>query len=70
MITVILRDGRVLQYNGADNADQAKDHFRIFNEKTNHWFAKFPMDVVERIDGLKPCRILKESRNKKKMKTY
>ncbi len=70
MISVILRDGRVLQYNGTDNCKVIDGYFNIFNLKKDCWYAKFPMDVVERVDGIKPCKILKESRDKKRMKKY
>jgi len=62
---------------GSDNKDgaitikqNANAHVRIYNDKTNNWFAFFPLDVVERIDGFKPCQILKESRDKKRMRKY
>ncbi len=68
MLHVVLRDGRVLKYNDADQAIQQQDHFYISGGK--YWYARIPLDVVERIDGGKPCQILKESRDKKKMKKY
>jgi hypothetical protein len=69
MISVILRDGRVVQYNDASNARLSNGEY-IIEDGESYWYGRFPIDVIERIDGVKPCRIRKESRDKKTMLKY
>jgi hypothetical protein len=70
MIDVVLKDGRVLRYNYAENADiEGNIHYRIVDKK-NAWISLIPIDVVERVEALKPCKIMKDLRDKKRMPKY
>ena len=68
MISVILRDGRVLKYNNADRWRQDGNFIQLESEK--YMYAVFPKECIERVEYAKPCKILKESRDKKRMKKY
>jgi hypothetical protein len=69
MVSVVLRDGRVIQYNEATTYSTGDTWVDI---KDNHsgYYATFPTEVVERVEFDKPCQILSESREKKRMKKY
>ncbi len=71
MIHVILRDGRVLRYNDVNHLELRYGEYTLRIKKEEDFFcACFPMDVVERIETVKPCQVMKDKRNKKKMPTY
>lgn len=70
-LDVILKDGRVLRYNDANSASLVNSVFIIYNDiEPNYFIAKIPIDNVERIDSIKPCKILYESRSKKNRQKY
>ena len=70
MIRVILKDGRVLDYNQAENVRKSDDGFIRLIDK-GCWYAIFNPDVVERIEyDIQPCQIRKDRRDKKRMKFY
>jgi hypothetical protein len=71
MLTIVLRDGRVLQYDDANHVEQRDVEYTLRKKGGEEYFiALIPMDMVERIETVHPCRILKESRDRKKMKKY
>ncbi len=71
MIDVIMRDGRVLRYNRANAIEYHGDFIELaVSRNVTSFLAIFPRDSIERIDGDKPCRVLYESRDKKKRKRY
>lgn len=70
MIRVILKDGRVLDYNNAQKAVRVTNGFMELQDD-KQWYAQINPDVIERIEyEIKPCRISKDRRDKKKMKFY
>ena len=71
MIRVILKDERVLQYNDPDNISKYESGFIALTGKKG-WFVQINPELIERIEfeKNKPCRIMKDKRNKKKMETY
>lgn len=58
MIYVILRDRKVLQYNTAENV-KIHDGVAAVVDVESKWIAKIPLDVIERIEAHRPCRVLK-----------
>lgn len=71
MITVILRDGRVLEYNEANYVSTSTNEYTLREtEGVNTFIVILTKDIVERIESSRPCRIMKDKRNKKKMKIY
>ena len=69
MVNVILRDGRVIRYNVADRYHIYDDWVDI-KSSDKEWCATFPREMVERIEFSKPCEILSEPRERKRMKKY
>mgnify|MGYP003394229309 CR=1 FL=1 len=68
MMYVILRNGKVLKYNDANHLDILNDEYTLRRkEGESSFLACFPMDVVERIEIMKPCKIMKEKRDRKRM---
>jgi hypothetical protein len=67
MIDVVMKDGRVLRYNSAKNISLFGDFVSVDG---TGWIARIHKDSIERIDGTKPCRVMKESRDKKRMNPY
>ena len=57
MVFVVLRSGKVLQYNsgGMITVEEGCIAIRPSNEK--YLIARIPLDVVERAEFNKPCRI-------------
>ncbi len=70
MLYVILKDGRVLKYNLATWCVSQDDHFLLRTKENGDWIADIMKSEVERIDAQKPCAILKEVRDRKRMKIY
>lgn len=69
MLWVILRTGKVLQYNDANNLDVVGDQYEIvkkFDTGVKHWRACIPAEVIERVEWQKPCRILEEKTTRKR----
>lgn len=71
MLWVIMRDKRVIQYNTANNIDVVGDHYEIIKKEGGNkfWVACIPADVVERIEWVKPCRVMIEQ-PPRKMEKY
>lgn len=71
MVNVIMRDGRVLKYNDVlFVAEENSSYFLRKKEGDPSFVTIIPVECVERIDGSKPCEVLYESRNKKRMVKY
>jgi len=63
MISIVLKDGRVLKYNEAEDVVKNEELLRIV-DKQGLWIAQIPLEVIERVESYKPCRILKEYKKK------
>lgn len=63
MLWVIMRSGKVIQYNTANNIDVVGDHYELVKKDDNgqkFWIACIPAAVVERVEWVKPCRVMRE----------
>lgn len=70
MIYIVLRNGKVLQYNDAGSCvvEGGTITLRTFDEKG--LIARLPLDVVERAEWQRPCKIMREARDLRKKKLY
>lgn len=61
MLFVVLRSGKVLQYNAAMWLEHRGQSYILRTEKwTAAFLADIPFDVVERIEPGRPCRVMRE----------
>lgn len=65
MIHVVLKNRKVLRYNAATNAYDCNGIMMLEDGKGG-WCAQIPVENIERIDGVKPCQILKARPGPKK----
>ena len=71
MIWVILRSGKVLQYNQATHYSHSSDWLELWTGKDGEFgVAKFPSAVVERAEFYQPCKVMKEKPLRKIRKIY
>ena len=59
MIYIVLRTGKVLQYNDAKRCDSSEGCINLYTEDGKGLIARIPLDVVERAEWLQPCVLLK-----------
>lgn len=59
MMYVILRDGKVLQYNNAEVCGGDNGCINLYTKDSKFLVARIPIDVVERVEGERPCALLK-----------
>lgn len=58
MIYVVMKDGRVLQYNSANRHAWYTNHINLSRRNDDTYsVAKIALDMVERIESEKPCKI-------------
>ena len=57
MVTVVLRTGKVLKYNNGNSITIEDGAFAV---RDDGLIARIPLDIVERIEFFKPCKILRE----------
>jgi hypothetical protein len=69
MIYVILRNGKVLQYNQGETVTVKNGTFCLGQDNGKYLVAHIPIDIVERIEFNKPCRILR-AKSKPKRANY
>jgi hypothetical protein len=69
MIWVILKTGKVLQYNQAGGIKTQEGCITLFTTDDG-CIVKFPSDGVERIEFHKPCKIMREKPVSKIKKFY
>lgn len=65
MIYVVLRSGKVLQYNTAASISQVNGVFHLDTTGGKYFVAQIPQDLVERVEAKRPCRIMRERPIKK-----
>lgn len=70
MIWVILRSGKVLQYNYAGSVTVNGGVISVNDSAGKTFSAKFPIDIVERIDAVRPCVTMKEKPIRKIRRVY
>lgn len=58
MIHIILKNRKVLRYNLAHNVSRS-DGMVLVNDRDNCWIAQIPMDNIERVEAVTPCKVLK-----------
>jgi len=69
MVRVVLRNGKVLEYNQGQAIAIEQESFSIRHggAKGTEWLiARIPVDVVERVEFDKPCRIRRAKRMPKR----
>jgi hypothetical protein len=61
MVYVVLRNGKVLQYNEATQIC-TEDGCIVLRtkEERSYLVAKFPLDIIERAEFGRPCRVMRE----------
>ena len=57
MVFVVLRSGKVLQYNAGGTITVEEGCIAIRPDGDKYLIARIPLDVVERAEFDKPCRI-------------
>jgi len=60
MVFVVLRSGRVLQYNRATHV--SIEDGTVVLQRSDYLVARLPLDVVERVEFERPCRIRRQRR--------
>ena len=65
MVFVTLRSGKVLQYNNGESIDNDSNVFIICNKAKTSLIARIPIEVVERVEFDRPCKIMREGRKDK-----
>jgi len=58
MVNIVLRNGKVLQYNEGNSIAVENGTIAITKDR-KYLVARIPLDIVERAEFEKPCRILK-----------
>ena len=59
MVYIVLRTGKVLQYNNAYNITVKDNTFVLGTRGGTGLVARIPLDIVERAEFKTPCEILK-----------
>ena len=62
---VTLRNGKVLKYNTANNYNFVCNNTVVDITDGKYLIASIPIDMVERVDWTRPCRIYREQRKDK-----
>lgn len=62
MIYVVLRNGKVLEYNDADACTVEDGTLTLRTGKAAYLVARLPLDVVERAEWNRPCKVMREAR--------
>lgn len=70
MIYVVLRTGKVLQYNHAGQCIAGDGCISLHTSKGDGLVARLPLDVVERVEWEPPCAIMRESKDIRKKRRY
>ena len=71
MIWIILRSGKVLQYNRGNLCTVESGVITVCVGGDNGGLvAKLPLDIVERAEFEKPCRILREPKSLRRKRVY
>jgi len=56
---IILKNRKVLRYNNANNVSISDDVLTV-NDHQEDWIAKIPLANIERVEAIKPCKVLKD----------
>ncbi len=65
MIRVVLKDGRVLTYNQACNAEVAASRVILRTGLNGDWIASIGLDTIQRYECDRPCSIRREKAKRK-----
>ena len=65
MVFVTLRSGKVLRYNNGEYINNDSNVFIICTKGQTSLIARIPIDVVERVEFERPCKIMREGRKDK-----
>lgn len=70
MIFIVLRNGKVLQYNNVERCTASNGCLNLADRDGKFMIAKVPIDIVERAEWSRPCRILKAKRPREIKRKY
>ena len=70
MMWVILRSGKVLQYNRAESCSIEDGAFALRTRNQSALIARIPVDQVERAEFEKPCAVMREKKDLRARRTY
>ena len=70
MIYIVLRSGKVLQYNEAEQCAVEGGAIALHTKGGVGLVARIPLDIVERAEWQKPCRIYRERKDLRKKRLY
>ena len=70
MIWIVLRNGKVLQYNRAYACAIEDGAVALRTRNGTFLIARIPLDQVERAEFEKPCAVMREVRNISKKRVY
>lgn len=70
MMYVILRSGKVLQYNTAGSCTVDGGALCLDTKDGKFLVARIPLDVVERAEWERPCAVMREVKDIRKKKRY
>jgi len=67
MANIVLRNGKTLVYNGVQAMSVKNGVVSLFPDKMgNHITAYIPLDIIERAEFKKPCKVYRHSKATKK----
>ena len=70
MIFIVLRNGKVLQYNDAGSCTVEDGTITLRDTNSKYLVARLPLDVVERAEWQRPCKVMREARDLRKKRLY
>ena len=70
MIYIVLRTGKVLQYNEAEQCVAGDGVLSLHTKDGKFLIARLPLDVVERAEWTPPCQIMREPKDIRKKRRY
>lgn len=65
MIYIVLRTGKVLQYNEGGSCEIEGGAIAIRPYDGKSLIARIPLDIIERAEFDRPCAVLQEKKNKR-----
>jgi hypothetical protein len=66
MVYVVLRNGKVIQYNDGDRICVEDGTITVRATEAKHPIARLPLDTVERAEFRRPCAVLREGPARKR----
>ena len=70
MIYVVLRSGKVLQYNTAEECSVVDGTISLHTKGGKFLVARLPLEVVERAEWARPCAVYREVKDLRRRRKY